>query len=95
MTLKTIIKNHVCRFNDGEQTCDCFVEGFTAGQASASHGDYGRRMFMNGHKEGVEKTIQDIKNIMNRCKTEMGLGRALANYITTLQDSIKSKEENI
>lgn len=22
----TILENHICRFNDGEQSCDCFVE---------------------------------------------------------------------
>lgn len=25
-----LIENHICRFNDGEQICDCFVEGIKA-----------------------------------------------------------------
>lgn len=25
------IKNHMCRFNDGECVCECFVEGYRKG----------------------------------------------------------------
>lgn len=36
------------------------------------------------NKRVLEKVKQDIKQIMNRCKTERGLGIALANYLSTL-----------
>lgn len=26
------LKNHICRFNDGEHNCDCFVAGMLAFQ---------------------------------------------------------------
>jgi hypothetical protein len=28
---KEALDNHLCRFNDGELACDCFVEGFKVG----------------------------------------------------------------
>ena len=36
------------------------------------------------YKAGQEDTVKDIKVILNRCKTERGLGVALGNYIKTL-----------
>ena len=27
-------KEHICRFNDGEQTCECYDKGFEAGRNS-------------------------------------------------------------
>lgn len=29
------LEGHACRFNDGEQTCDCFVEGYERGREEA------------------------------------------------------------
>lgn len=36
------------------------------------------------HKATLEDNTQELRNILNRCKTERGLGVAIANYIKTL-----------
>ena len=42
------------------------------------------QLLLSTRAEAREETIKDLKEIMNRCKTERGLGTALSNYIVGL-----------
>jgi len=52
-------KKHICRFNDGDQVCDCYDEGFARGQKSApKKGESYRLGYQQGVKEGRAEMLE-------------------------------------
>lgn len=52
--LEQIIKEHICRFNDEPQVCECFVAGVKAGEKSIDKKIISQLAYDDGYKAGQE-----------------------------------------
>ena len=54
-------EDHICRFNDGECTCDCYDKGFEAGQAVKFAKTYkSSQSYLRGYADGAEEFNEEI-----------------------------------
>jgi predicted ATPase with chaperone activity len=74
-----LLEKHICRFNDGECNCDCYIAGIT---------DYHNHIV-----EMIQKQIDDIYEEPEKTEDDISEARVMEEIISLLQDNPASQDK--
>ena len=84
-------KEHICRFNDGEQSCDCYDAGYKYGRSVASFNSELDRIKKEVRVETLKEVITLSDKIETKGNTTLEERKAFKRFRNTLRDSIEKE----